>query len=71
MPPIRVQDKVIAHAALTEMFQGFTDAEGDQYEPGIAPLIAQELIDRASQIRFQPSTMQVVLKFDLAVGDTD
>lgn len=66
--PVPVADKAIANAALTEMFLTFSDPEGEPTGPAMAVVIAEELVTRASKIRFQPSTRQLVLTYDLSFG---
>lgn len=71
MSTINVADKAIANAALTEMFLNFTDPQGNPTGPEMAVVIAEELVTQASKIRFQPSTRQLVLTFDLAFNTSE
>lgn len=57
--PIPVADKAVAQAALTALFEPMDDA-GE---------IADVVIEAASRVRFQPSTRQLVITLDLAMGD--
>lgn len=66
-----VADKAIANAALTEILMvEFAAATGDA-NPQTATLVAAGLVNQASKVQFQPSTRQLVLKFDLAFGTPD
>lgn len=68
---IPVADKAIATAALTEILTvEFAAATGDS-NPETAALVAAGLVNQASRVVFQPSTRQLVLKFDLAFGEPD
>ena len=60
--PIPVADKAVAQSALIEVLE--------QIDPsGFTPVaVAVELVCTASKVRFQPSTRQLVLTFDLAMG---
>lgn len=70
--PIPVADDAIAQVALTNMFRGFCDSEGEMYSDQELPgLIAKELLVRAARVRFQPSTRQLVLTFDLAFNTSE
>jgi hypothetical protein len=71
MPPVTVAAKAIANAALTEMFLEFSDENGDPTGAKLAVLIADELLGQASRVRFQPSTQQLVLTFDLAFNSSE
>jgi hypothetical protein len=62
--PIPVADQAVAQAALTALVEAMPN---DFYETGA---VAAYLIDSASRVRFQPSTRQLVLTFDLAMGET-
>lgn len=58
--PVPVADKAIAEAALTALFElaeFMTPADAAAY-----------LIETASKIRFQPSTRQLIVTIDLAMG---
>lgn len=68
---IPVADKAIANAALTEILMvEFASATGDA-NPQTATLVAAGLINQAAKVRFQPSTRQLVLTYDLAFGEPD
>lgn len=70
MAKVNVADAAVAQAALTALFKDFCDADGQPYDDTDIPsLVAQELISGAARVRFQPSTRQLVLTFDLAFGD--
>ena len=58
--PVPVADKAVAQAALSSLLT-------DEYDAGYS-LVAEFLVDTASRVRFQPSTRQLVLTFDLAMG---
>lgn len=59
---IAVSDKAIALAALEEVAQTFEEAYSGPAEVGAFPAF---LVEVASKVRFQPSTRQLVLTFDL------
>jgi hypothetical protein len=62
---IHVADRAIANAALTELLIHVEDQEGKLYPAGTATAMAAEILDAASKVKFQPSTRQLVLTFDL------
>jgi len=68
--PIPVADKAIANAALTELLMDAFEAATDDRNAATAVMVSADLLDRAARIRFQPSTRQLVLTFDLAMGET-
>lgn len=71
MSTINVADKAIANAALTEvLMNGIEEATGDP-NATTAILLADYLITQASKVRFQPSTRQLVLTFDLAFNSSE
>ena len=55
--PVPVADKAVAQAALSSLLTDEYDASYSEF-----------LVDTASRVRFQPSTRQLVLTFDLAMG---
>lgn len=63
---IPVADTAIARAALDELVQIFNDSGLDQTMTS-----TEFFLDCASKVKFQPSTRQLVLTFDLDMsGDT-
>jgi hypothetical protein len=69
--PIPVADRAIANAALTELLIHVEDEEGQLYKPGTATAMAAAILYRAAKVRFQPSTRQLVLTFDLAMSPAE
>jgi len=65
--PIPVADKAIGNAALTELLMAAIEKATGDPNPETAVRVAADLIDDASKVRFQPSTRQLVLTFDLAM----
>lgn len=59
--PIPVSDAAVASVALRNILLSI-----DPDQP--VAEVAEALIDAASRVRFQPSTRQLVLTFDLAMG---
>ena len=60
--PIPVADAAVAEAALIAVLEQIDAGEFTADE------ISAHLIATASKVRFQPSTRQLVLTFDLAMG---
>lgn len=60
--PIPIVDEAVALAAMTRLLQ-------DQYDDGDEALRAEFLVGQASKVQFRPSTRQLVLTFDLAMGE--
>jgi len=58
--PIPVADKAVAESALISVLENVADLDFT------ADAIAAELVRTASKVRFQPSTRQLVMTFDLA-----
>ena len=59
--PIAVSDAAIAVVAMRRVLE---DVDPDT----TIAAVAESVIDAASKVRFQPSTRQLVLTFDLAMG---
>jgi hypothetical protein len=57
--PITIADKAIALAVLEALIKAWETADD-------APVISEFILDAASRVRFQPSTRQLILTFDLA-----
>jgi hypothetical protein len=64
MARVNVTDMAVAQAALVAMLSR-ADLEDS------VQTLADQLISAASKVRFQPSTRQLVLTFDLTFGVTD
>jgi hypothetical protein len=62
--PIPVADEAVAQAALIAILSRVDLEDSVQ-------TLAEVLIQDASKVRFQPSTRQLVLTFDLAFSATD
>lgn len=60
--PIPVADEAVALAALARITRHLLK-EGEDL------LIAHILVSQASRVQFRPSTRQLVLTFDLAMGE--
>ena len=60
---IPVADKAIAESALSTLI----NAESGM-DPSEAWPLAESIVRAAAKVRFQPSTRQLVLTFDLAMG---
>jgi len=56
--PIPVADQAVAQAALTAILEPHAGSDAEQF--------ADALIRDASKVKFQPSTRQLVMTFDLA-----
>jgi hypothetical protein len=63
MPPVNVADAAVAEAALAEIL-----ARGSEVPLEQIPGVVKAILTATSRVRFQPSTRQVVLAFDLAFG---
>lgn len=61
--PIPVADLAVAKAALVQIVEIFNESGLDQ-----TMTFDEFLLDCASKVKFQPSTRQLVLTFDLATG---
>ena len=66
--PIPVADKAVAQAALTDLMAAAVTNVTSYPDREQGAWLAAELIGFASKVRFQPSTRQLVLTFDLAMG---
>lgn len=62
---ISIGDEAIAQVAMTKMFEAF--AGSGLTEEGMADWFLR----KASKVRFQPSTRQLVLTFDLAFNTSE
>lgn len=62
--PIPVADLAVAEAALKQIAQIYSDSGLDQ-----TMSFDEFLLECASKVKFQPSTRQLVLTFDLATGE--
>lgn len=74
MSTINVADKAVAQAALTEVLSDLLDSkEHPELEDpiGLADETVSYLLGKASRVRFQPSTRQLVLTFDLAFNTSE
>jgi hypothetical protein len=67
--PIPVADKVIALASLTEILKVECAAIGAH--PDHPAILAAGMVNQAAKVRFQPSTRQLVVTYDLAFGEQD
>ena len=65
-PVINVADQAIAQTALTEVLAASIMDVTSYPDREQAALHAAFLLGKASKVRFQPSTRQLVLTFDLA-----
>lgn len=65
MAPLNVADEAVATAALEQIYANYLGSSdgGDSF--------TEYLLTQASKVQFQPSTRQLILKFDLAFGVTD
>lgn len=59
--PIPVSDRIIAKATIEQLYDAWVNDEGGES-------LAEFMLTAASKFRFQPSTRQLVLTFDLAMG---
>lgn len=63
---IPVADKAIAEAALSALIH-----QENGMDPAEAWPLAEQMVRAASKVRFQPSTRQLVLTFDLGMSPSD
>jgi hypothetical protein len=68
---IPVADRAIANAALTELLMHVEDDDGALPPVGTGTMMAAALVGAASRVRFQPSTRQLVLTFDLGMSSSE
>lgn len=63
MAALNVADEAVAIAALEQLYANYLGSSdgGDNF--------TEYLVSQASRVQFQPSTRQLVLKFDLAFGE--
>lgn len=72
MSTVNVADKAIAQVALASVTAGHLDKYPELEDPeGLSEAMAAFLLDKASKVRFQPSTRQLVLTFDLAFNSNE
>jgi len=66
--PIQVGDKAVALSALASLLR---EVDGVPLAKDDVDTISEQMIAAASRVKFQPSTRQLVLTFDLAFSVTD
>jgi hypothetical protein len=67
---VNLADKVIGEVALAELINEVRKLP--RFDGDWSPAEwSEELLKRASKVKFQPSTRQLVLTFDLAFGSND
>jgi hypothetical protein len=66
--PIKVADQAVGMAAMVSLLDQIDSAT---YESTDLDSIAAHILAAASKVRFQPSTRQLVLTFDLAMSGSE
>jgi hypothetical protein len=66
--PIKVADQAVGMAALISLLD---QIDQETYDANDVDSMAAHIIAAASKVRFQPSTRQLVLTFDLAMSGSE